>query len=86
MACQRCQSKRVALINAKCADLCHFECDADGVERNDYPPELDSLATYKYIRIEICLDCGTVQGKFPISRETVREACGLPPEGDDEES
>jgi hypothetical protein len=82
MPCQRCQSERVALINAKCADQCYFEVQEKGllIERSGYPPILEGLADYKFIHIEVCLDCGQLQGTFPIAPSTVREACGMPSE------
>jgi len=87
MLCQRCQSERVALLFGNCADRSHFEVpEATAlIEHDGYPPTLDGLTTYKGIRIEVCLDCGQVQGTFPIAPKTVRGACGFPAPGDDDE-
>lgn len=67
MACQRCKSKRVAHINGKCRDLCFFRV-GKGKEHDGYvPTDIGLEDGYgDYIEFSYCLDCGQIQGKFPV--------------------
>lgn len=77
MACQRCNSERVALINGKTSDMCQFKCQADGVDHIGYVPQLPGFGGGDYLVMHVCMECGTVQGTFPLTREDVQEACGI---------
>jgi len=66
MACQRCKSERIMSINAKCSDLCFAsigEHESDG-----YVPKDIGLndKSGDYVEFDYCLDCGQIQGEFPV--------------------
>lgn len=66
MTCQSCKSKRVASINAKCSDLC---CWSIGDKYHDgyVPKDIGFKDKYgDYVEFDYCLDCGQIQGKFPL--------------------
>ena len=70
-----CKSDRIALINGKTSDLCQFsykDIDVDG-----YVPQgiiIGDGGYGDYITFNFCLECGKIQGKFPISDKQVKEA------------
>jgi len=51
-------------FNAKCAD--RFFCSIGNNEHNDYPPEDIGLGGGDYVKGKLCLDCGQLQGKWPL--------------------
>ena len=70
--CSRCQSVRVASITAKCSDCCniHFmKVDNDG-----YVPGDMGIGGGDYVEFSWCLDCGQIQGKFPMRNTDFEEA------------
>jgi len=70
MTCQRCKSERVAQIVAKHSDMFWFSCPADEVEvKSDYAPRVQNVCGGDYTRFKVCLDCGQVQGTFPVKVE-----------------
>jgi hypothetical protein len=64
MTCQRCDSKRIVEVNAKCSDLCSIRQDTN--ESDGYVPEDLGIGGGDYIRFGFCLECGQLQGKFPM--------------------
>lgn len=70
MSCQKCGSDRILEINAKCSDLCFTTFQ--GQEKDGYPPNVPGVADgCDYIETKICMECGQVQGKFPISDKQI---------------
>lgn len=63
MKCQKCDSDRVMTIDAKCSDQC--SASIKDVERCDYAPYVDCIGGGDYIRFNVCLECGQMQGEFP---------------------
>lgn len=63
-SCDNCESDRILEINAKCADRCHSSYK--GVDKSDYPPSIPGLCGNDYVDPSVCLDCGKVQGEFPV--------------------
>jgi hypothetical protein len=63
MNCQKCQSDRILKISAKCADLCFAAYK--GIEQCDYAPDDVGLDGGDYVAFNFCLECGTIQGKWP---------------------
>ena len=74
--CINCKSTRIAGVSGKTSDMCYFT--VAGKETDGYVPEnvgiTDGTGYGDYIDFEYCLDCGTIQGKFPISKKAVKDA------------
>lgn len=64
MACNSCDSERILGVSAKCSDLC--ACDFNGFERDGYVPHDIGIGGGDYIEFDLCLECGKVQGQFPL--------------------
>lgn len=67
MNCQRCNSLRLVEINAKCNDACWVTDTRTGNTGNGYVPDDLGLGEGgDYIEVMYCLDCGQIQGTFPL--------------------
>ena len=64
MPCQTCKSQRIAHVNGKTSDMC--DIDVPGKSSNDYVPRDMGIGGGDYICFAYCLDCGQIQGKFPL--------------------
>lgn len=64
ISCQSCKSHRVATAHGSCKDLSYF-CLGD-TEHDGYFPEGVGLGPGEDIELDYCLDCGQIQGKFPL--------------------
>lgn len=51
-------------MNAKCNDMCSLRFE--DMERHDYVPDYLGIGGGDYVSFEYCLDCGRIQGEFPI--------------------
>ena len=76
MNCDKCNSNRIAFINGKTSDMCQFAYK--DIDVNGYVPH-DGIIVGDggygdYINFHFCLDCGKIQGDFPISDEQVNKA------------
>jgi len=70
MNCQRCDSRRIATLDAKPGDLCQWQ--GSGLFLDGYCPGGVGIGRGgDYVRFDYCLDCGQMQGVFPISKEAV---------------
>lgn len=73
--CQRCKSYRILQIQAKCKDMCSAELQVDpankleahAVYHDGYVPHALGIGGGDYIEFEVCLNCGQMQGKYPIA-------------------
>lgn len=66
MACQKCQSERVATVSGKTSDM--FCGDIAGARDVDgYVPSDWGIGGSDYIEFSYCLDCGQMQGEFPLA-------------------
>lgn len=63
MAC--CKNQLIMRIVAKCNDSCYIEFP-DGTDYEGYVPESFNIGDGDYIRICLCMNCGKIDGKFPI--------------------
>jgi hypothetical protein len=75
MTCAHCGKDRILNISAKCSDLCHT--NLGDLESNGYVPEGLGIGNGDYLEFKLCLDCGQVQGKFPIPDEAVKSVLKL---------
>lgn len=64
MNCRNCNSKRILEITAKCSDCCAFTIGS--VSGDGYVPKGLGIGGGDYVDFKLCLECGQVQGKFPI--------------------
>lgn len=64
MNCIKCKKSSVAHVCAKCADLCLVQCN--DVETDGYVPSEIGIGGGDYIEFDYCLDCGQIQGNFPV--------------------
>lgn len=71
----KCGSNRIARVSAKCSDLCWVDVPHLGVEKDGYVPTNVGLGSDEdYVDVEFCLDCGRLQGKFPVSDAQIKRA------------
>ena len=64
MKCDKCESNRILSVGACCSDLCSVEFN--GVGQSNYVPRDIGLGGGDYVEFNVCLECGKVQGQFPI--------------------
>jgi hypothetical protein len=64
MACQKCKSERVASVSGKTSDMCSVYLGEN--EKEGYVPSNMNIGGGDYIEFEYCLDCGQIQGEFPL--------------------
>lgn len=68
MICQKCKSDRIAQFSAKCSDM--FSSQYKGKDYDGYvnlPTKLNDCGDY--LEMDLCLQCGQVQGKFPMKNK-----------------
>lgn len=63
--CQKCESDRIFQFCAKSSDLNTFNYKY-GESKDGYLPYIDKICGGDYVRMKVCLECGQVQGKFPV--------------------
>lgn len=66
MSCQnqKCKSDRLVSINAKCNDL--FDAEHNDNNYSGYVPGDLGIGSGDYVEFEYCLECGHIQGDFPM--------------------
>ena len=62
-----CGSERLMTVSAKCSDLCHISLPEGEIE--GYVPDDLNIGGGDYVRIEVCMDCGRVQGEWPLPQD-----------------
>jgi hypothetical protein len=72
MNCEKCKSKRVASVMAKCSDMCSVTLG--GLEAEGYVPRDMGIGGGDYIEFEYCLDCGVIQGCCMLSMTKLEES------------
>lgn len=71
MSCKQCKSERVASILGHCVD--RFVARLDSKEYEGYVPHDMGLGGGDDIDIDVCLDCGQIQGDFPVNPECFQD-------------
>lgn len=65
MICDSCGSERILSLTAKCRDSSWG--NYQGQEWNGYPPTVEHIsAEDDFVRFATCLECGKIQGEFPV--------------------
>lgn len=67
--CQRCNSKRIVEIVAKCPDGFDVYFDDKCYESKS----IDNICDGEYIEPAICSDCGQCQGEWPVNLENLKQ-------------
>lgn len=65
--CHRCKSCKILSINAKCSDLCTLKLEHH--INNGYVPDYLGIGGGDYIAFDLCIDCGQMQGHWPLSKD-----------------
>lgn len=65
MACDSCGSARIVDVGAKCRDL--FDASIGEKDYSGYVPDDLGIGGDDYVEFGYCLDCGKIQGKFPLA-------------------
>ena len=65
IGCQRCGSARLISVSAKCSDMCSVTMSNKREHYGYVPPDI-GVGGGDYIDMEYCLECGQIQGEFPI--------------------
>lgn len=63
--CQRCSGGRVVSYTAKTSDMNHFSLGEK--IRDGYVPDDLGVGGGDYVEFDYCLDCGQLQGYFPLA-------------------
>ncbi len=71
MECGKCSSERVAQVSAKCCDHCVYQYQDR--EHIGYVPDDLGIGGGDYIEFDYCLDCGQIQGHFPVADPDTRD-------------
>lgn len=77
MNCSKCKSDRILAVSGKCSDLASFvykDKSGYGYVPSNLPVCQDH--DEDYINFDLCLNCGTIQGKFPVSESKINSAFG----------
>lgn len=64
MKCDKCESDRIAQVGAKCSD--RFDLSIKKANYDGYVPGGFGIGVGDYIRFSLCLNCGKLQGRFPL--------------------
>lgn len=64
MVCQNCKSSRIAEVGGKCSDMSNVYIEKKSTE--GYLPNDLGIGGGDYIDFNFCLDCGQMQGTFPL--------------------
>jgi hypothetical protein len=70
-ACQQCRSLRLARVLGHCSDMCSI--DLAGKHAHGYVPRDLGIGGGDAVHFLYCLDCGQIQGKFPIPPTAIEQ-------------
>jgi hypothetical protein len=75
MKCQRCQSERVIGVFAGCQDRCVLEIQGRNFGPDYIPRGSLPFGSGDEVDFKVCLECGQMQGKFPIETPVQLQEC-----------
>ena len=81
--CQQCGSPRIAYIHSEPKDLNDFKFNDDGFGTGYLPDDSVGINVGEDIEFYYCLNCGQIQGDWPITEEQTEEALGPIEDEDD---
>jgi len=79
MSCQNCDGERVINASGRCEDS--FTASIDNNEYEGSVPKDLGIGGGEFIEFEYCLDCGQIQGDFPLGKTKLERSS----DDDDEE-
>jgi hypothetical protein len=73
LGCQRCNSDRMVDVDAKTSDMCtvHSYSNWDGTDEPGEVPSDLGIGGGDYISFSYCLECGQIQGDFPLPKTEI---------------
>jgi hypothetical protein len=71
MSCQRCKSARILSVSGHASDC--FGWSLGNRSDNGYLPSDFGIGGGDDIEIDLCLDCGQLQGKWPMSKTNLEK-------------
>jgi len=71
MNCQRCNSTRLLDVSAKASDCVSLR--SGEYEHHGEMPDDVNLGGGDYVRFTVCLDCGQIQGEYPLPTGSIGE-------------
>jgi len=81
--CDSCDSIRLASVEAKCSDCCDVQVGS--ANHSGYVPNDIGIGGGDYIEIDYCLDCGKIQGDFPLESSRLEENEDYDDDDDDDD-
>lgn len=75
MGCQTCGSERILCVSSKSSDLNFVEYN--GIEHDGYLPYDLGVGGGDYVEIEVCMECGQLQGEWPKDHDSILESMGV---------
>lgn len=66
MACQKCLSRRLSRVIAKCSDKIVTTLYNGNEVQGESVPGLEDVMEGDYVKFQFCLACGQIQGTFPV--------------------
>ena len=70
-SCQQCRSPRLARVYGHCSDMCSV--DLPGGTPTGTSPATSGSAAGDAVHFRYCLDCGQIQGTFPVPPTAIEE-------------
>ena len=71
--CSDCAGIRLVTVVAKCSDNCFVEALYLDSSNDGYVPYDLGIGEVDYVRFTYCLDCGKIQGTFPLEDPNTEE-------------
>lgn len=78
-----CTHERFIAVGGKVSDLCDLRIPHLNVDQDGYVPSIPGIGGGDYLRLNLCLDCGTAIGFKPLTDQELRAALGDDEDGDD---
>lgn len=69
-----CGSNRILSVSGKTSDLCFVTYS--GLDHTGYVPLINCIGGGDYLEFSACMDCGKLQGVFPVPDENIKGALG----------
>jgi len=70
MKCDKCGSEKIVHVNGKCGDSVYILYKEN--EKSGEVPRNIGIGEGDYIKMDYCLDCGKIQGKFPVDDRVIK--------------